>query len=946
MTATVVSPVLVGRVAERAALRSAYDRARTGRSVTVLVSGEAGIGKSRLVAAGVAEFPGDPLVLTGGCLELGTDGAPYVPFVAILRDLLRSWGRERVEALLPLAGSAMAGLLPDLPAPAALSRTRLLEEMRTLVARAAASGPVVLVVEDLHWADPSSRELFAYLARNLVDVGALIVGTVRTGELAAGHPVRALLTEVGRRADVTQIALGPLARQEVAALLAALRGIPTTPAASSRVHRRSGGNPLFVEALRDADDTSEATLLALLLDRVAELPADARALLAVIAVAGSAVPDEVLEQVSDLAAAARQQALRTLIERDQLRVHTDGYVIRHDLIREAVERSLLPGERRALHGRYARALPAEPATAALAAHWAAAGVPDRALAAAWHAAELARRQHAFDEQLALLERVLGLWDEVPDPAAVVGLERLTVLEHSAAAAYATGNSVAGVAHCTAALALLDGAEPERTARLLGLRGRLQQRLDGHGRPDIVAAVALSVDDRARAGLLGALAFASTADGLADDAHREATEALRLADRLDDGSLRAPALLVLAAVETDLAESRRLFAACREHTATTDDLDTHLTSMQWEATALGPAGYLTEAAELALAGQQLAERHGRARSRGTMLAETRAAALVALGRWDEALDVVEDAQADDPPAYYGVLLDMWRAEVALRRGDADADRLIDGIAAFVAGSERPHVQLAQLQMRQALQRGDSDTADRILAATLAATTSPATLTYERLGLAVTGSEVVAAWRASHPRDRRVAAVLGTRLGELRALVRANPYRTPGAEAQTLSFEAMTGDGTLAAWDRASAAWRAVGNPFELATTLTGAAAAALASSNRSGARLRLREARELAAGLGAAPLARRIDELAVRARLDDVEPASPAPGAGFGLTQRERQVLQVLAGGRSNADIARELFISTNTVATHVARILTKLGVTSRTEAAALAHRHGIVEADK
>lgn len=937
----VPSPVLVARTAERAAVEAAYGRAREGRAVTVLVSGEAGIGKSRLVGDVVAGLPGEPLVLTGGCLELGGEGAPHVPFVAILRDLLRRWGRARVDALLPLAGSALAALLPGVPATP--DRTRLLEEFRTLVAGVARAGPVVLVVEDLHWADASSRELFAYLARNLDDAGVLLVGTVRTGELAAGHPVRALLAEVGRRADVVSIALEPLDEPDVTALLAAIRGEAPDPALGRRVHRRSGGNPLFAEALSRGDDA--ASLRAVLLDRIAELPGDARELLGVVAVAGAAVSDEVVAQVSELPRDVRRQALRTLLERDQLVVRADGYAIRHDLIRQTVEQSLLPGERRELHGRYARALADDPAAGArLAEHWAAAGDPDRALAAAWQAAGRAAAQHALDERFALLDRVLALWDEATAPA---GVARTTVLELAATAAHATGRSAAGIEHCTAALEQLDhAADPEAAARLLGLRGRLRHLLHGRGRADIEAALALAPPgaDRTRGELLGALAFSNLSEGFADDAHRQATEALGIADGIADEALRARALLVLAAVETDLVTSRRLFADCRRCAEAIGDHPTFLTTLQWEATVLVPAGHSADAEALCRTGQRAAERLGLGRSRGAMLAETRAAALVGLGRWDEALQVVDDALADDPPAYYGVLLDFWRGHLALRRGEtARADELIDRLAAYRTSrpdATHPNLAIAELQMHHELARGDSDAADRILTETLAVVLQPTTFTYERLSLAVTGAAVVAAWRTAHPRDRRVAPVLGTRLDQLRALVRANPYRTPGARAQELSFDAMVGDGDLASWDRAAAAWREVGHPFELATALTGGAASALASSNRSGAARRLREARPIAGALGAVPLLRRIDELAVRARLDD-----PTPAPSHGLTRRELQVLRVLAEGRSNADIATDLFISTNTVATHVNRVLTKLGVTSRTEAAAMARRRGLLGPD-
>ncbi|GAA0953648.1 hypothetical protein GCM10009554_58300 [Kribbella koreensis] len=938
MPTTIVSPELVGRSDELAEILAAYEKAAGGESVTVLVSGEAGIGKSRLTSTALASLPGDPLVLSGGCLELGASGTPWVPFVAVLRDLLRTWGAERLRAQLPSDGTALAAWLPELGlTPADGGQIRLFEELVALLDLAARDRAVVVLIEDLQWADASSRELFVYLARNLGPRAVLLVGTVRTGDLAAAHPTRQLLGELGRRAEIVQLELQPLSRQQVGALLSAIEGQPAHPVVSAEIHRRSAGNPLFVEALR-ASGTSPAglaNLTTLLLDRVADLSSDARQLLETIAVAGAEVTDELLSEVCD---GPPDNALRELIERNQLIATTDGYAIRHDLIREAVYGSLLPGQRRRLHARYAHVLGDRTnPSAALAEHWAAAGEPALSLAAAWQAAAVASQQHAYDEQLHLLERVLTLWSAAS--AAHIEADRVDVLLAAVEAAYAAGRSTSGVAYATEALADLDASSaPAQAARLLGLRGLLRNRIDNSGIEDLTAAVELvpaGADDVLRSRLLSSLAYLHCIDGLQSRAQACATEAYELA-RGDD-SLRAAALLVFGWVDDrngDVPSALQQYADCRAAAEAGGDHYTYLTAVQWAGLTLNKNGHREEAVALIAAAQQSAERWGLGRARGSMLAQNRAYALFYLGRWDEALDVVDDALADGPPPRHDAALRFLVAQIACRRGDLDYAGELISIASDTFGERRPaafeHF-FTSLRVLVLAGQGDLDAAEKVLADHFdKVLTSTDVLYYETAWVLLVG---VYFERLSRSHRRQPA----TRLPEVRALLADGESRWPTVAAALRTAEAAESN-TLKSWDAAVAAWRALSEPYELAMTLTAAASAALATSNKPGARLRLTEAQALATDLSATPLLTEIAALTTRAGLAE----APVVANAYGLTARELVVLKVLARGLSNAEIARELFVSSNTVATHVARILRKLSVTTRTEAVASAHGNGLL----
>jgi predicted ATPase len=436
------SPVLVGRAAELATLGTAFAAVRQGGPAALLIGGEAGVGKTRLISefADEARAAG-ARVLAGGCLELGADGLPFGPFTAMLRDLVRETGADEIIGLLPGSGQAMrelARLLPELagggaPALGPLAveptpgeaRARLFEEFLTLLERLAGERPLVVVIEDAHWADRSSRDLIAFLIgyqRALRNV--LIVVTFRSDELHRTHPLRPLLAELARIDWVERTELPRLTRGQAEELAAAVLGRSPGPGLADSLYERAEGNPLFTEELLACPDGCEAipgSLADLLQAAVRRMPEDTQEALRVASAGSGGISHTLLATVTGRTEDQLTAAIRPAVTGNVLVTTDDGYTFRHALIREAVHEDLLPGEHSGVHTRFARAIEADPALVGggradieKAHHWYSAHNTTGALTSAWQASAQASRAVAHAERLMLLERVLELWDQVPD----------------------------------------------------------------------------------------------------------------------------------------------------------------------------------------------------------------------------------------------------------------------------------------------------------------------------------------------------------------------------------------------------------------------------------------------------------------------------------------------------------------------------------------------------
>jgi len=972
VSTTTVSPSFIGRAAELATLRAALGQARSGLAATVLIGGEAGVGKTRLIKEFAARADG-ARVLVGACMELGGGGLPFAPFTAMLRALVRDLGRDRVAALLPRGtAGGLAWLLPEFGEPDPYGegdRTRLFELILGLLERLAEQEPVVLVVEDAHWADASSRDLLSFLVRyRRPDARLLILVTYRADEIHRTHPLRPLLAALARHDRVVRVELRRLSRQEVAEQAAAILGHRPADKVLDVVYARSEGNPLFVEALL-GDGAGEApgpvpdSLRDLLLAGVERLPERTQEVLRVAAAGGARVEHTLLAAVTRLGDEELSHVLRPAVAGNVLTADAEAYEFRHALIHEAVYGELLPGERTRVHTRYAEALEANPAllpaprdAIELAHHWYAAHDNVWALISAWRAAAAARRTAAYQEQFRMLLRVLELWDQVPDAAERIGTDHVDVLREAATVARFAAEPDRGIALATAALAEIDPErDPRRAARLLRQRGLLKH---DHGRPgylddlrEAVRLVPAEPPSRLRARVLDSLARALHAPE--DWAEKEATarESMELARRLGDAETEALALTTLTwALCRRSRPERHLdgFARARRLAAEAGAYYALLRTAVSESDVLEGAGRHEEAAEVARRGIAEAGEYGLARTSGTFLAINLAEPLLSLGRWDEALEVLERALNLDPPASFRTYLLGLATDIALARGEVDrAEALFDE---------------AEQVMRRGSFRGQ---------AVLPHQQRDLELRYIRGGL---GEVVEAAGRVLRddgldldPRYSWPLLVTAARLApplhpELRARSAKLPARGAVQRAHRLTFTALTGPGDdphgegrpgtgRAAWEAAAAAWHELRQPYPWARALLRCAEAAVLEGDRPAAARHLTRAHATAVRLAAKPLAEEIARLARRAGVPlagapEERAAATAPAGGEprpALTARELEVLRLVAAGRSNRQIAAELFISVKTVSVHVSNILTKLGVATRLEAAAAAHRRNLLD---
>jgi tetratricopeptide (TPR) repeat protein len=353
------------------------------------------------------------------------------------------------------------------------------EKTLALLTGCAASAPVLLVLEDLHWADTSTLDLVVFLAHNLDGRPVLLLATYRAGEPSSAGRMRGFADRAQRSGSALVLQLGPFERDELAALLAARAGHLLPAALTEEIAARSEGNPFYAEELLALSGEQSAGLPQglrdLLLQRVARLDHPTRGVLRLAAAAGREVGYPLLHGAAELPGGALRDSLRAAVEGGVLvpDPRTNSFRFRHALLAEAICATILPGEREQVHARLAEELARSGAAGAaeLAPHWAAAGRTAEALAASAEAARQAEAVFGLAEAHAHLERALALWPAVPDAAGLTGLDLAGLCTWAAELASRTGAAPRAVELARKAIDLGRDGDPLHAARLYDRLGR-------------------------------------------------------------------------------------------------------------------------------------------------------------------------------------------------------------------------------------------------------------------------------------------------------------------------------------------------------------------------------------------------------------------------------------------------------------------------------------------
>ena len=923
------------------------------------------------------------LVVSGHGISLAGGELSYGVAAELLRDLVRQVGAEQVRDSVGGHAAVLATLHPvfaddsDADGTAGTGgpadRASLFGAVHTVLLEVTRDRLLCVAVDDLQWVDASSRALVGYLAKVSMYTPLLLVCNVRSAP-SDQEPVAGDLAELSRIPGSQLIGLGPLSPNAVAECVEALSG-QTTNGAVARVQRLSEGVPLYVEELVAAAEEMTTTLRVNLAGRLNGLEQETLRFLRAAAVGAGHADEGLVAQVADIALAAAAQARENATARGLLAASGEAEVrFRHALLRDATLAGLGRVELADIHRRWALVL-AQPRSArqvagarmVLAQHWYACGDHEQALVSALEAARSAEERGGLPEAALWWERALGLWDLADEPEELTGVTRNFVLKNTMTKLFwvATHDALMRVIELCERELEQDsstGGDDWVLTLFLRLRAAWVRRLVDGTTPTVVAAE--EFDATAEALLAEAdhelVAMCLTLLAQTDPVALSDEVLERLLDRVtadvergEDRSFLPGTLVWRDYVLSSRGGSRPALVGTRRlvELVAAGEIRPGASVLAQALLNFATYGHFDDAVAFfeAVAGRDLGM--PAVLLWGTAL-ESVADVLFSAGDWDRAVvlwSALEEAGADR------VSVSLWRlgrAHIAALRGEtaaavehlalarenlaepgdagsvfADSGELALTITDLAVLQGRPPGELVELLLRS-LDASEVAPLSGLAAGVLlrAAQCLASQTTGRQGGVAVSETVAVIRGHADRlPRCGRLgvawSAELDVRLDELEGQVR-DPE----------------------AWRRVVAAWDEVRHPYHCAVARGALAEALLLAGDRRAASAVVEEALTVAEGLGAQPLAQRLRGLGRSSGVRGAG-ASTLPAELGRLTSREAEVLALVSSGKTNDQIAAELFMSPKTASVHVSRIITKLGVANRTEAANFAHRHGLAEYD-
>jgi DNA-binding CsgD family transcriptional regulator/DNA-binding Lrp family transcriptional regulator len=950
----------------------------------VFVHGEAGVGKTRLVGA-VCDDAADNAVLWGRCVRFGAVDSPYGPLVNALEGWAESAEPHELTEVLD-AVPAAGKLLPALGGHADDHEVRLLSVVDALVMAIPRQRPTILVVDDVQWADPASRDALAYLVAGFRSQRLAILATYRDDELVTGHPMHSWLADLRRFPSVIDVRLDRLSWDETEQQVAMLLGGRPHRGLVDAVVRRSDGNPYLSELLLEGVSVTADQLPADLPDELTgallaawhRLSAPGREVIRLLAVAGRPSSIDDLREVAASCGIGPGAVTRALAEATDTGISVaQGAELcwfRHPLLAEVLYATFVPGEAETVHAAWAKALASRPATGLdevqrqgdLALHYEAARDLESCLDASLRAADLARGIKARREEAVHLRRAARLWPMAHgDETAEVSL-----LERVARSNSLVGDGEASFQAWTRARELVD----ERTAPLWACRllrqwadsawatGRTKERPIAEAKH----AVELSQgypDSEEYADALAYLSWCQWWNNELELSLEYAEKAVQAAHR--SGSNAALSLAYAARGNADVhGERSDADTATGLHFAElTGDPE-----LIWRMLVIRH-NYLTRRGRLLECVEPIRRFLAFALDEGALSVAVFAAGLLShhlllFGRLPETAEVIREGLSFACLPNAGAMVRLSAASLSVRQGNTDAAGLhlerakelmtdLESrmglfaqpvLAEYLLATGRPEQALDLLARTISTQYVDTRDADELLVWGARAAADLMEAARDRRDSEAAGS-VQAAYDDLLTARRRILPE-PFELGGPDDLIQPAMQALFTAESARYSAQSPTSK----EWEEAVRRCDAAGMRWDEAVASLQWARALLDEGNsRAVIAVPLRSAHRFAVEVGAIPLQHQVEAFAALCAIPLEEPAQPsrqeAPAPLRSLTKREQEVLSYLVAGRTYAEIAKALFISEKTVSVHVSNLLHKTGTSSRREVAALAVRLGRTPTD-